>query len=818
LGREYALLFGSRGASVVVNDLGGGRKGEDKSPSAADNVVEEIKRAGGKAVANYDSVLDGDKIIKTAIDSFGRIDILINNAGILRDKSFIKMSDDDWDIIYRVHLLGAFKITRAAWPYMRDQKFGRIIMTASGAGIYGNFGQANYSSAKMALIGLSNTLAVEGAKYGIHSNVIVPVAASRLTEDILPPDLFEKFKPQFVAPVVAWLCHDLCPENGRIFQAAGGWVGKYEWRRSTGVALPANEKMTIELVKENWETISDMSDPAHPLTIQDDLGFLVSALADPINVVDDGAQTTTFDADRALRANFKPSKFQYAVKDAILYALGVGCYVEKDLRFLYENHETFQVLPTFAIIPAQRAMLDSGAFTGTIPGLPIDLTRVLHGEQYLEVYRPIPASATLKSRVKIVDVLDKGSSAVVIIDVDTYDEHDALLCKNQFSIFVVGSGGFGGKRNSAGSAPTQDPPNRTPDAMAKTKTHLDQPALYRLSGDTNPLHIDANFAAMGGFSRPILHGLCTLGIVSRQVMDKFAGNDASKFKAIKARFVKPVYPGETIETKMWRQGNRIFIESSVVESGNVVLKGGYVDFGEVDAVAVPRPVEIVNKKVALKSETLFEEMAKRLNSDLVHSVKGIFEWIILQDGNEAGKWTVDLKNPPGSVYAGSPESKADVTLTLEDNDMADIVSGKLNPQKAFMTKKLKIKGNIMLTQKLQTLFKGQAKLFVLGFAFKPQEKRDPQRGQRHDGKCDPIQLNYRVWREFSVVILKGNDSTFSRFARKANLLCRGTFGRAETNLRRRKIQIAVHRRPKHHRVRITKDTVEFDQFSSLKGH
>lgn len=214
LGRCYALLLASRGASVVVNDLGGGRHGDGSSSKAADTVVNEIREAGGKAVANYDSVEDGEKIIKTAIDNFGRVDIVINNAGILRDKSFAKLSDLDWgtylfdckqlqmylllnihkiffisDLIHRVHLKGSFKTTQAAWPYFKKQKYGRIIMTSSNSGIYGNFGQANYSAAKMGLIGLSNTIAIEGEKSNIFCNVIIPTAASRLTEDILPPGL-----------------------------------------------------------------------------------------------------------------------------------------------------------------------------------------------------------------------------------------------------------------------------------------------------------------------------------------------------------------------------------------------------------------------------------------------------------------------------------------------------------------------------------------------------------------------------------------------------------------------------------------------------
>lgn len=227
LGREYARLFGERGAAVVVNDLGGSTSGDGSgNNSPADKVVEEIRSKGGKAVANYNSVEEGEKLVQTAIANFGRVDIVINNAGILRDRSFLRTSDADWDLVHRVHLRGSFVVSRAAWPYMRKQKYGRIIMTSSNSGIYGNFGQANYSAAKMGLIGLSSTLAIEGNKYGIHSNVVVPTAGSRLTQQVMPQDLVDALKPEFVAPLVLYLCHESCTDTAGVFEAAAGWIGK----------------------------------------------------------------------------------------------------------------------------------------------------------------------------------------------------------------------------------------------------------------------------------------------------------------------------------------------------------------------------------------------------------------------------------------------------------------------------------------------------------------------------------------------------------------------------------------------------------------
>jgi len=269
LGRAYCLLFASRGAAVVVNDLGVPMKGEGKDQTAAQKVVDEIKKLGGKAVADYNSVEEGEKIVKTAIDNFKRIDIIINNAGILRDVSFHKMTDAEWDIIQKVHLNGAYKVTRAAWPYMREQNYGRIIMTASAAGIYGNFGQANYSAAKLALVGLSNTLAREGAKQNIHCNTIAPLAGSRMTETVLPPDLVKALKPEYVAPLVVYLCHDSCEANGDLFELGAGWVSKLRWQRTKGATFPLSDQFTPEAVKTKWSTVTDFKDGTYPSSAND---------------------------------------------------------------------------------------------------------------------------------------------------------------------------------------------------------------------------------------------------------------------------------------------------------------------------------------------------------------------------------------------------------------------------------------------------------------------------------------------------------------------------------------------------------------------
>jgi 3-hydroxy-3-methylglutaryl CoA synthase/NAD(P)-dependent dehydrogenase (short-subunit alcohol dehydrogenase family)/putative sterol carrier protein len=263
LGRTYALELARRGAKVVVNDFGGARDGSgDGSATPADKVVEEIKAMGGEAVANYDNVATvegGQNIVKTAVDAFGRVDILINNAGILRDKSFVKMEPESWKAVQDVHLHGAYNVTRPAMAVMRENGYGRIVMTTSAAGLYGNFGQTNYSAAKMGLVGLMNTLKLEGKKYDIKVNTIAPIAASRLTEDVMPPDLFEKCKPEYVAPMVMCLCNENCKESGAIFNAGMGYFNRAAVYTGRATQLgDAQNPPTPEQIHENWKKINSL--------------------------------------------------------------------------------------------------------------------------------------------------------------------------------------------------------------------------------------------------------------------------------------------------------------------------------------------------------------------------------------------------------------------------------------------------------------------------------------------------------------------------------------------------------------------------------
>ena len=261
LGRCHALELARRGAKVVVNDLGGNPDGTGGSSEMAAKVAAEIKANGGEAMVNGSSVTDDagvKKMVDDAMNAWGRIDILINNAGVLRDKSFSKVSMKDFEFVVDVHLMGNVKPTKAVWEIMRQQNYGRIVVTSSSTGLYGNFGQTNYGAAKLAVVGFINTLKLEGQKYNIHTNALAPTAWTRMTKDLMPPQAEDLLQPQFVTPGVMFLVSEDAP-TGTILCAGAGVFSVTAMTESEGLYLGRGNELTAEAVAENWGKITDMS-------------------------------------------------------------------------------------------------------------------------------------------------------------------------------------------------------------------------------------------------------------------------------------------------------------------------------------------------------------------------------------------------------------------------------------------------------------------------------------------------------------------------------------------------------------------------------
>ena len=316
LGRIYCLQFAKHGAKIAVNDLA------DPEP-----VVQEIQKLGGEAFGVKASAEDGDAVVKAVIDKFGRLDVLINNAGILRDKSFNNMEDAQFTQVLNVHLRGTYKVTKAAWPYFLKQKYGRIINTTSTSGIYGNFGQANYAAAKCGILGFSRALAREGQKYNIYVNTIAPNAGTNMTRSIMPEEMVQAFKPDYIAPVVLLLCSDKVPEpaTGRLFESGSGWVGETRWQRSGGVGFPVDVELTPEAVKEVLEVILDFDDGRadHPSSASDANEKIMANQNNRKAAKEEearGDEDFLANIQKAMKMQADGTEFAYDERDVILYS------------------------------------------------------------------------------------------------------------------------------------------------------------------------------------------------------------------------------------------------------------------------------------------------------------------------------------------------------------------------------------------------------------------------------------------------------------------------------------------------------------------
>jgi multifunctional beta-oxidation protein len=426
-------------------------------------------------------------------------------------------------------------------------------------------------------LGFSRALAREGAKYNIYVNTIAPNAGTNMTRTIMPEDMVQAFKPEQVAPLVLALCSDKIPNppTGGLFEVGSGWQARTRWQRSGGHGFPVDEPLTPEAVVAQFQKIINFDDGRadHPEDSQDGLKSIMANMQNRKNKASKPAgkvnQEILDNIKKAQAAKAEGSVFQYDDKDVILYNLGLGAK-RTELPLVFENDDKFQVLPTFGVIPPFNAVAPY-SMDEVMPNF--SPMMLLHGEQYLEIRKfPIPTTAKLVSYPKLIEVVDKGAAAVLYSGTTTRDANTGEdIFYNESAVFVRGSGGFGGpSKNADRGAATRvhKAPARAPDAIVEEKTSPDQAALYRLSGDRNPLHIDPEFSKVGGFKDPILHGLCFFGISGKHVYQTFGA-----FKNIKVRFAGTVIPGQTLVTEMWKEGNTVVFQTKVKETGKLCIAG-----------------------------------------------------------------------------------------------------------------------------------------------------------------------------------------------------------------------------------------------------
>ncbi|SCV01345.1 LAME_0G15632g1_1 [Lachancea meyersii CBS 8951] len=548
LGRSHALYFAKYGAKVVVNDI--------RDPHT---VVAEIQEIYGKEAAvadKHDVVTQAEEIIKIALDHYGRVDVLVNNAGVLRDRSFVKMSDEEWFLVVKVHLYSTLRLCKAVWPIFLKQKRGHIINTTSTSGIYGNFGQANYAAAKAAILGFSKTLALEGSKAGIMVNVVAPHAETSMTRTIFSDkELGNHFEPSQVSPFFVLLAADELsekagkPVTGQLFEVGGGWCGQTRWERSKGIV---STQPSPEFLRDNWAKLVDFTESTHPSSTQESTMSILQSVTE------------------AMEAAASKSVFKYTEREVILYNLGLGC-TSQELKYCYENDPSFQVLPTFGVIPFMSSG-NSIKMDALVDNF--NCAFLLHGEQYFKLNQfPLPTKGSLKTIGKPIQVLDKGGKAAIIVG--GYQTVNAKtnepLVYNEATFFIRGAKVPKAKQisNTRTKFAVQrfEAGNGKPDFEIEITTNVNQAAIYRLSGDLNPLHIDPDLAKMAKFPRPILHGLCTLGVTGKALFEKFG-----QFEEFKVRFTNVVFPGDRLKVKAWKKPNGVVVFRTIdIDQGYVVL-------------------------------------------------------------------------------------------------------------------------------------------------------------------------------------------------------------------------------------------------------
>jgi 3-hydroxyacyl-CoA dehydrogenase/3a,7a,12a-trihydroxy-5b-cholest-24-enoyl-CoA hydratase len=399
----------------------------------------------------------------------------------------------------------------------------------------------------------------------------------------------------------------------------------------------------------------------------------------------------------------------YNRRDVILYNVGIGA---TELCFTYENDPGFSMIPTYTtcftfkgnshdVVPFGLSDMDR------FPGLNFNPAMLLHGEQETEVLKhPLPLDGNFKLKSKIIGVYDKGSGCVVVTEtLLCCPKTDEPLVRNVMTTFFRGIGGFGGDR---GPSITENPPNRPHDSEVIDRTSEYQTHIYRLSGDYNPLHIDPNFASMVGFEKPILHGLCSYGYAARAVIKQYCQNNTKLFKLMKARFSNPVIPGQTLSTKMWQEGNRIYFNTQAQGSNRPCLTSSYIEL--FSTTSSPNPPTPTVSAPTLKSQPIFDTISQKLkeNPNLGNNINAVYQFDLKTENGKVQTMTVDLKKK--EVKQGPPEGRPDCTFTVSDADYFDMATGKTNAQQLFMQGKLKISGNMSVAQKLSSIMSQNSKM------------------------------------------------------------------------------------------------------------
>lgn len=668
LGRAHALSLARAGAHIVVNDLGSARDGTGQS-KMADKVVEEIVQLGGQAVANYGSVAsaeDAQAMVEQAIEAFGRLDIVINNAGILRDKTLLKMTDEMWDLVQDVHLKGTFLVTRAAVKEMIKHGWrGRIVNTTSYAGLKGNFGQTNYAAAKAGIAGLTRTVALETQRAGITVNALAPVAKTRMTEDIdmIPAE----YEPEDIAPLVLWLVSDDAENvTGRVFGAHGSHYFEYIMEMTRGVDLGETRwthEMIVARLGEITQTEADRvraqgSAPsplaaqarsiieALPSTLKKDkvglwkaiinftikgTGTYAIAVADGTATFSEGEAdgatgTISFDGPETLiqLASGKLDAQQAFMKQLIttdnmgvlmkfagLFDLtqagqsndtsseddggpiydgvnpnalgtkykGSANFVEPELIKAYAD-ATEDDNPRYDIADGQvapplyavRPLIDQLFEAINDEELGADVLRLVHGEQVMVFHRPLKVWDLVASRAEITSIEDKSSGQIVRVS-------QWLMCDGERVVDVESALFIRAKTKKAGDSKSKTPVEAIRPEPVYTEAQAvtdDQSHRYAaISNDRNPIHTDPAVAKAAGLPDVILHGLCTMAMATKAVVNGTCDGDPARLKQVRVRFARPVFNGDMLSTTVWVQeqlaDRTVYGFETVNQHGAVVL-------------------------------------------------------------------------------------------------------------------------------------------------------------------------------------------------------------------------------------------------------